>query len=87
MAIWIWATVFNPTLLPVPTLTGTMFSPLGRYPAAAWLHTSPTGATYGADGVLRPAVHGGTAALSLLVLLAVTLALLALARIRLAARH
>ncbi|GAA1231629.1 hypothetical protein GCM10009676_13310 [Prauserella halophila] len=84
---WIWATVLNPTILPVPTVTGTVLSPLGRYPAAAWLHAPQTGATYGLDGVLRPVVSGGTATLQVLVVLAVAALLLSITNIRLAARH
>ncbi|MGH3570178.1 MAG: hypothetical protein ACRDRH_30055, partial [Pseudonocardia sp.] len=42
VAVWFWSTHLNSELLPVPTLARTVFSPLGGYPAAAWLHAAPT---------------------------------------------
>ncbi|HEY2765375.1 MAG TPA: hypothetical protein VGJ13_15400 [Pseudonocardiaceae bacterium] len=81
---WMWATVLSPALVPIPTITGTVLSPLGHYPAAAWLHESQAAATYGLDGALRPAVTTGSALLALLVALAASAVFLALTRIRLA---
>ena len=34
--LWYWATAYS-SLLPGPSITGTVLSPLGAYPAAAWL--------------------------------------------------
>lgn len=83
---WLWATVLNPMLLPVPTATGTVLSPLARYPAAAWLHASPASATYGLSGALRPEVHSATATAQVLCTLAASAVFLAVAAIRLNAR-
>lgn len=87
VVVWVWATVVNPTILSVPTVTGTVLSPLGRYPAAAWLHASPTGATYGVDGLLRPVVTSGTATLQIGAMFVLAAVLLTLTHLRLAARH
>ena len=36
VALWCWATLATPGLLPLPTITGTILSPLGGYPAVVW---------------------------------------------------
>lgn len=87
VVVWLWSTMLSPALLPIPTITGTVFSPLGRYPAAAWLHSSPETATHGIDGLLRPEVHSGTAVLHLLAMLTAAALFLAVAVIRLSARR
>lgn len=82
--VWFWATVLNPGLVPVPTITGTVLSPLGHYPAAAWLGESHSAATYGLGGVLRPEVTTASAVLAVLVALVASAVFLALTRARLA---
>lgn len=87
VVVWLWSTMLSPALLPVPTITGTVLSPLGRYPAAAWLHASPETATHGLDGLLRPEVHSGTALLQLLAMFTAALVFLTVASFRLSARR
>ncbi|MFI5493476.1 hypothetical protein [Actinoplanes sp. NPDC051859] len=53
---WFWATVATPSLVPVPTITGTLFSPAGGYPAAGWLHVDPVWAHRFRTDPLGPAV-------------------------------
>lgn len=36
--MWVWATIFNTALMPIPTVTGTLLSPLGDYVTTAWMH-------------------------------------------------
>lgn len=86
VVVWLWATMLNPALVPVPTITGTVLSPLARYPAAAWLHASPESATYGLGGALRPEVGAGTAAAQLLAVIGTAAVLLAVTGFRLTAR-
>lgn len=81
---WFWATVLSPTLVPIPTITGTVLSPLGHYPAAAWLREPRSAATYGLDGLLRPEIGTPSALFAVLVALAASAVFLALTRIRLA---
>ncbi|MGH3750685.1 MAG: hypothetical protein ACRDT8_25210, partial [Micromonosporaceae bacterium] len=81
---WVWATVSTPWLAPYPTVTGTVLSPLGRYPAAEWLHGSPWLATYGLDGPLRPEVDTWSALLAVLAPVVAAACFLALTWIRLA---
>lgn len=85
--VWLWATVLNPALLPVPTITGTVLSPLGRYPAAAWLHSTGSSATYGLDGALRPTPTSATALLAVLIPLVASAVFLGLTTAVLARRR
>lgn len=82
---WGWATVWNTTIIPIPTLSGTVLSPLGEYAAHGWLH-APT--LHGGSGtaLLRPPATPANAAIALAALLATTIALLAIARLLRAAR-
>ncbi|MBX6385947.1 MAG: hypothetical protein IRZ07_23730 [Microbispora sp.] len=73
---WAWATVLNPRVLPVPTVSYTMFSPAGGFPAVAWL-----GAPRGSAVLNGEQVGAGAAALNVLTVLACTVVLLAVARI------
>lgn len=74
--VWGWATIFNSRVLPLPTVSYTMLSPAGGYPAVAWLGAPRSDAVL--DG---QAISGGAAAVNVLVVLACTVALLAVARI------
>jgi len=78
---WGWATLLTPGLLPVPTVTGTILSPLGGYPAVTWLGAPSTWADRGETGPLRLAADDGAALLNLGATLLIGLALLALARL------
>lgn len=78
LVIWVWATIFNSSIIPLPTITGTVLSPLGDYAAAGWLGADrfePAGAA-----ALSPATTAGTAALSIVALLGMSAVLFALAR-------
>lgn len=52
LPLWYWATAYSP-LLPGPTITGTVLSPIGAYPAAAWLSGADPG--QGGDWLHPPA--------------------------------
>jgi ABC-2 type transport system permease protein len=73
---WAWATVLNTRVLPVPTVSYTMLSPAGGYPAVAWLGAPHSNAVLNGEEV-----GGFAAALNILMVLACTVMLLAMARI------
>lgn len=72
---WFWATLFNRAMIPLPTPTGTVFSPLGDYAAAAWWNVTPLWAGRGQPPILSPDPNPYTAAVNLAVVLATTVAL------------
>nr|ADK32547.1 putative ABC permease [Microbispora corallina] len=74
--VWGWATVLNSRVLPIPTVSYTMFSPAGGFPAVAWLGAPRSNAVLNGREVAASA-----AAVNILVVLACTLVLLAVARI------
>ena len=76
---WGWATVWNTSILPAPTVTGTVLSPLGDYTAHGWLGAPALYAGHGA-AVLSPPVTPTSAAIALAALLGATVVLLVLAR-------
>ncbi len=78
--VWFWATVFNAAIVPLPTPTGTLISPLGDYVAAGWMHGDELWAGRGAPALLSPAVSAATAALNLAVIALLTVCLFAAAR-------
>ncbi|GLV51026.1 hypothetical protein TBS_15960 [Thermobispora bispora] len=73
--MWAWATVLNPRVLPIPTVSYTILSPGGGYPAVAWL-----GAPRRAAVLNGQEIGASAAAVNLLVVLACTAVLLAVAR-------
>lgn len=75
---WGWATVWNTRFIPIPTITGTILSPLGDYGAAGWLHAPALHTDV--DSLLSPAHSPTTAAISVAALLALALVLLLCAR-------
>lgn len=75
--LWYWATALSP-LIPLPTVTGTILSPLGSYQAAAWLGTRPPPA--GADWP-HPQASTTTALLAIGITLAATALLFSLCRV------
>ncbi|PSL00223.1 ABC-2 type transport system permease protein [Murinocardiopsis flavida] len=77
--IWLWSTIASPQLLPMPTPTGTLLSPVGGYPAAAWFGERSVWADRGLPGLLSPAPGTGTALANLAVLAAFTALFLTLA--------
>lgn len=71
VAGWFWATLFNPHIIPLPSITGTVASPLGDYAAHALLGAPVIWAGRGI-GVLSPAPTPAAAALNVAILLVVT---------------
>ncbi|MFF3224758.1 hypothetical protein ACFYV7_18355 [Nocardia suismassiliense] len=65
---WYWATLLTP-LVPIPTVTGTVLSPLGGYQAAQWLNVA---LPQQGGGWLHPAAGAGYAALALALTLVTT---------------
>lgn len=76
LPVWYWATALSP-LIPVPTVAGTVLSPGGAYPAAAWLGARPPA---GPDGWLHPAPSSAAAVLSIAITVGIAVALFLLAR-------
>ncbi|WP_018218807.1 hypothetical protein [Salinispora vitiensis] len=85
VAGWFWATLLSTSIVPIPTITGTLLSPLGDYVAGGWLHTPTLWAGEGAFAA--PAPSFTTAAVNLLLVVAMSAVLFtascALARRRL----
>ncbi|MFE0021733.1 hypothetical protein [Amycolatopsis sp. NPDC059021] len=81
--LWYWATALSP-LIPVPTITGTLLSPLGSYQSAVWLGTLPPPDE---GGWLRPAASPAVAVLAIGVTLAMALLFFLLSRPILAVRR
>jgi ABC-2 type transport system permease protein len=69
VVLWLWATNFPPRFSPVPTPTGTVLSPLGGYPLAAWAGAPDIWAARGAAGPLRPDITTTSALLNLALVL------------------
>src|SRR5690606_41903916 len=84
---WCWATIATPRFSPVPTPTGTLLSPLGGYPGAAWLGQPEVLAHRFLDGPLSPPVGTGTALLNLAAVAGTTALFVAAAGLLLAGRR
>ncbi|ASU83347.1 hypothetical protein CDO52_11670 [Nocardiopsis gilva YIM 90087] len=52
--LWLWFNWWNYTLRWVPTPTGTVLTPIGEYPGAAWFGVDTTWAGYGQVALLSP---------------------------------
>ncbi|MFI9050789.1 hypothetical protein [Streptomyces sp. NPDC053427] len=78
VVVWLWALHFPPRFSPLPTATGTVLSPLGGYPLAAWAHAPEIWANRQGTGPLRPEVTDATALLNLALVLAMAAACYAL---------
>ncbi|MFJ9847975.1 hypothetical protein [Streptomyces sp. NPDC101150] len=78
VVVWLWALHFPPRFSPLPTATGTVLSPLGGYPLAAWAHAPQIWANRQGSGPLRPEVSDATALLNLALVLAMAAACYAL---------
>jgi ABC-2 type transport system permease protein len=76
--VWLWACHFPPAFSPIPTATGTVLSPLGGYPLAAWAGAPKIWAARQGGGALRPTVTDTTALVNLVLVLATALACFAL---------
>jgi len=70
VATWFWATQLNPSIVPIPTPTGTVLSPLGGYQAVAWLGAPDIWADRARVGMLSPPPDSGSALLNLALVLA-----------------
>lgn len=77
VGFWLWACMLNPHVIPVPSTTGTVLSPLGEYAAIA-IGARPI---YKGLGVatLSPPVSTNTAVLSVASLIVISMVLLACA--------
>lgn len=76
---WFWATLFNRSLIPIPTPTGTLLSPLGDYAAAAWWQVTPLWAGRGEPPLISPDPTPASAGTNLLIIGAATVILVAAA--------
>jgi ABC-2 type transport system permease protein len=76
---WLWATVWNSSVIPLPSVSATVLSPLGDYAAHAWLQAPAVNKTSGAT-LLSPTSTFSSAAVSVAALLLLTTALLFVAR-------
>lgn len=79
--VWLWMTLFSTRVVPLPTVTGTVLSPLGDYVAVGWLHAEKIWAGMGSPALLSPRATGATAAVSLTVLVAMTCLLFTVTRL------
>jgi ABC-2 type transport system permease protein len=84
---WFWLTVFNTSIVPLPTATGTVLSPLGDYAGAAWFGADPLWAGDGPWAAISPAPTTAAALINLSVQLGLAAAFLLLARTALLRRH
>jgi ABC-2 type transport system permease protein len=87
VAAWFWATIFNTSLVPVLSPTGTVLSPLGDYVAAGWLSGPVLWAGRGHSAVLSPPVSGASAGLNFCFVLVIAAVLFTVARLVTAAKH
>lgn len=83
---WSWATLFNPHIIPLPSITGTVLSPLGDYAAHALLGAPVIWAWHGI-GVLSPPPSPAAALVNVAVLLGVTACSFLAAGVARARRH
>ncbi len=79
--VWLWATLFSTRIVPLPTVTGTVLSPLGDYVAVGWLHADRIWAGQGRPALVSPQATGLSATVSLFLLLAITCLLFAATRV------
>jgi ABC-2 type transport system permease protein len=79
LGAWIWATVWNSAIIPLPSASATVLSPLGDYAAHGWLHAPAVNAA--TPSLLSPAITATSAGVSLAALLMVTACLLVTARV------
>jgi ABC-2 type transport system permease protein len=86
VAVWFWATQLSPSIVPVPTPTGTVLSPLGGYQAVAWLGVPELWADRQRSGVLSPPPDSGSAVVNLVVVLALAAVFFLAARLVMALR-
>lgn len=78
--LWFWSTIFSASIVPLPTPTGTLLSPLGDYVAVGWLQGPVLWAGRGVPELLSPPATALTATLNLFVILALTAVLFGVAR-------
>lgn len=76
---WFWATIWNTDLIPAPTITGTVLSPLGDYVTAGWMHGSVLWAGRGTPGI-SPAPTAEAAWVNLAVLFVLSTIFFGIAR-------
>lgn len=70
VVVWLWACHFPPEFSPLPTVTGTVLSPLGGYALVSWAHAPQVWAAREGGGALRPDVSDAAALMNVLLVLA-----------------
>lgn len=78
--VWGWATLLSTTLIPIPTITGSVLSPLGDYASCAWFNGPTLWAGRLHGGVLHPGVTTGSALVNVVFAIAASVVLFALAQ-------
>ena len=78
--VWGWATLLSTTLIPIPTITGSVLSPLGDYASGAWFNGPTLWAGRLRGGVFHPAVTPGTALFNIGFMIAASVLLFSLAQ-------
>jgi ABC-2 type transport system permease protein len=78
--LWFWLTAFSSRVVPVPSPTGTLLSPLGDYVSAGWTGATRLWAGRGHPRVLSPHPSAGWAVGNLVVVLLLTAVLFGAAR-------
>ncbi|MFW5417287.1 hypothetical protein J0910_11805 [Nocardiopsis sp. CNT-189] len=85
--VWFWSTIATPQLSPVPTPTGTLLSPSGGYPAAAWAGQPEVLAHRFLDGPLSPPASTGWALVNLAIVGGMTVLFVVLSGLAIAGRR
>jgi ABC-2 type transport system permease protein len=78
--VWGWATLLNTALLPIPTITGSVLSPLGDYASLAWFNGPTLWAGRLRGEAIYPAVTTGSALFNVAFALLASVVLFALAQ-------
>ncbi|MGW4383342.1 hypothetical protein [Kitasatospora sp. NPDC004531] len=78
--LWFWLTAFSSSVVPTPSPTGTLFSPLGDYVANGWMGATRIWAGRGHPRGLSPHPSAGWAVANLAAVLLLTAVLFAIAR-------
>lgn len=76
LAVWAWSILLSPAVVPIPSPSGTLFTPVGDYAAAAFFGAQPLFA--GTARWLSPEPSSFYAVVAVTVLLAVATALFAI---------
>ncbi|MFD7643995.1 hypothetical protein ACFV4P_25465 [Kitasatospora sp. NPDC059795] len=78
--IWFWMTAFSSNVVPTPSPTGTLLSPLGDYVATGWMGSTRIWAGHGHPEAISPHPSAASALANLVVVLLLTAVLFGIAR-------